>query len=174
MTPFEVLGISKNATAAEIRQAYRQMARRWHPDRFADGPERLWAEQKMIEINVAYEQALSDNATRIDAINETTPESEQLSDIKKLMEVGQLSAARQALMRVAFRNAEWNYLFGAVLLRLGEYEKAVLYFGIASRQRPQNSQYRAAYLSAEAIRDRKKSPPLLRRMAQQLGRSRSR
>ena len=65
-----------------------------------------------------------------------------------------VSAARQALMRVATRSAEWNYLFGAVLFRLGEVEKAVLYFGIATRQQPGNSQYQTAYESAEAMRAR--------------------
>ncbi|NLF58568.1 MAG: hypothetical protein GX580_13120, partial [Candidatus Hydrogenedens sp.] len=55
------------------------------------------------------------------------------------------------------RNAEWNYLFGAVLLRQGETDKAVLYFGIAARQKPACAQYRTAFISAEAIRDRKRS-----------------
>ena len=54
---FELLGISRGSSVDEIRKAYRQMARRWHPDRFAPGPERLWAEQKMIDINAAYTQA---------------------------------------------------------------------------------------------------------------------
>ncbi len=57
-------------------------------------------------------------------------------------------------MRVASRSAEWNYLFGAVLFRLGEIEKAVLYFGIATRQQPGNPQYQTAYESAEALRSR--------------------
>lgn len=160
---FEVLGIQKDATEIEIRRAHRALARRWHPDRFQEGPERLWAESKMIGINLAYEDALRQcrqNEGRRDA---TTPESDQLEDVRKLLGLGQLSAARQALMRVATRSAEWNYLFGAVLLRLGEVEKAVLYFGIASRQRPGNAQYESAYLGAEAIRDRNRQRPKLGR-----------
>lgn len=171
MNPFEVLGIPKTAAADTIRQAYLQMVRRWHPDRFAEGPERMWAEQKMTEINVAYEQALNYSASRSNVLSETGPEKEQLDDVRQLMAAGQLVAARHALMRVSFRSAEWNYLFGAVLLRLGEYEKAVLYFGIASRQCPKNNQYRTAYLSAEAMRNRHKKPaPLVRRMARHLAR----
>lgn len=150
---FEVLGVSRSASAQDVRHAYRELARRWHPDRFVEGPERLWAESKMIQINLAYEEALGQCASK-GKLDQVSPESEQLEDVRKLLGLGQLSAARQALMRVATRSAEWNYLFGAVLFRLGEVEKAVLYFGIATRQQPGNSQYQTAYESAEAMRAR--------------------
>jgi curved DNA-binding protein CbpA len=156
---FDVLGIARGASVVDVRRAYRELARRWHPDRFADGPERLWAESKMININLAYEEALGQCAShgRLDQIS---PETEQLEDVRKLLGLGQLSAARQALMRVATRSAEWNYLFGAVLFRLGEMEKAVLYFGIAARQQPANAQYQTAYESAEALRSKNRRPHL--------------
>lgn len=161
-TSYEILGIPKSADENEIRKAYRDMARRWHPDRFPEGPERLWAEQKMTSINIAYHEAMQACASSIDL--SAVSESDQFSDVRQLLEAGQVTAARQALMRISSRDAEWNYLFGATLLRLGEYEKAVLYFGIAARQKPQNPQYRAAYMSAEAIRDRKRSRPFLSRV----------
>ncbi|MBQ4085829.1 MAG: DnaJ domain-containing protein [Clostridia bacterium] len=160
--PYSVLGLKKGASEEEVRTAYRQMARRWHPDRFPAGPERMWAEKKMAEINEAHTAIVSGEAGRLSA----TPasESEQLKDVRRLMEIGQNNAARQALMRVESRSPEWNYLFGAVLLRLGEYDKAVLYFGIAMRQRPDNTQYRTAFASAEAVRNRHRAAPLYKRL----------
>lgn len=159
---FDVLGIARGASAPDVRRAYRELARRWHPDRFAEGPERLWAESKMIQINLAYEEALSQCAS-CGKLDQISPENEQLEDVRKLLGLGQLSAARQALMRVATRSAEWNYLFGAVLFRLGEVEKAVLYFGIAARQQPGNAQYQTAYESAEALRTKNRRSRFFRR-----------
>lgn len=151
-TAYEVLGVTKDATERQIRTAHRELARRWHPDRFPDGPDRLWAESKMVQINIAYEDALACCA-RSSTIDEITPECDQFSDVRRLMDLNQLPAARQALMRIASRTAEWNYLFGAVLFRLGELEKAKLYFGIAAKQRPDDIQYSTAYMSALTIQD---------------------
>lgn len=139
---YEVLGVKIHAPEAEVREAYRALARRWHPDRFPEGPERLWAEQKMIEINRAYKEAMQSSRAM------TKPAEGQLCDVRHLVEMGQLTAARQALMRIAQRTAEWNYLFGDVLYRMGEYKKAALYLGVAVHQSPDNPTYRSAYAAA--------------------------
>ena len=56
------------------------------------------------------------------------------------------------------------YLFGALLQRLGDYEKAVLYFGIATRKKPQNMQYRTALQSAEVICSRRRGKEILEKI----------
>ena len=57
---FKTLGVSKSASAKEIKAAYRKLARKYHPD---VNPGDLGAEQKFKEINEAYD-TLSDDETR--------------------------------------------------------------------------------------------------------------
>ena len=58
---YEVLGIGKNATADEIKLAYRKAAMKWHPDRWVEGTdaEKKTAEEKFKEASEAY-SVLSD------------------------------------------------------------------------------------------------------------------
>ena len=58
---YDILGISKNASSAEIKRAYRKQALEWHPDRHKDDKEA--AEKRFKEINEAY-QVLSDSEKR--------------------------------------------------------------------------------------------------------------
>jgi len=57
---YEMLGVARNATDAEIKRAFRDLARRYHPDSNPDDPE---AEERFKEISVAYE-VLSDPERR--------------------------------------------------------------------------------------------------------------
>src|SRR5437660_341632 len=50
-----VLGVGAGASAAEVKAAYRRLAREWHPDRQSDLRRRKQAEEKLREINRAYE-----------------------------------------------------------------------------------------------------------------------
>ena len=141
-----VLGVTEDSTPEEIHKAYKELARKWHPDRFAEGPEKIWAEQKMIEINCAYNACISRCAPIL-------PEQEncQYGDVQLLIEAGQLTRARKLLRSMNNRDAEWNYYFGKLLFALHDYEKAVLFFRIAARQSPENNTYALALSNTEAM-----------------------
>ncbi len=57
---YEILGVSKNATADEIKKAYRTLAFKYHPDRNQGNAE---AEEKFKQISAAYD-VLGDEAKR--------------------------------------------------------------------------------------------------------------
>lgn len=62
---YEVLGVAKNATADEIKKAYRKKAIQFHPDKYSDKPEseQKAAEEKFKEAAEAYD-VLSDDKKR--------------------------------------------------------------------------------------------------------------
>lgn len=65
---YEVLGLRRGASVSEVKDAYRKMARTWHPDRYSDPVKKKEAERKMKNINRAYDVL-------------TDPEKKQLYDM---------------------------------------------------------------------------------------------
>ena len=53
--PYSVLGVSQSASDDEIKKAYRELARKYHPDNYQNNPLADLAEEKMKEINEAYD-----------------------------------------------------------------------------------------------------------------------
>ena len=61
----ETLGLRPGATRDELKTAYRDMAKVWHPDRFAHDPRlQSMAQEKLKEINEAYKQLTSPRPPR--------------------------------------------------------------------------------------------------------------
>ena len=148
MNPYELLQVPITATRNEIRAAYRNLARRWHPDRFMAGPERDWANEKMAQINSAYRACLSGIAAPEIAKN---AENEALLKVQQLIDDGNYMSARKMLMGFSTRCAEWNYLFGAVLMRTREIDKALIYLSVAAHQNPESVKYARALNEARRL-----------------------
>lgn len=62
---YELLGVRPGVSVQELKAAYRDLAKVWHPDRFTHDPRlQQKAEEKLKEINDAYEQLLSGKTPR--------------------------------------------------------------------------------------------------------------
>lgn len=58
--PYQVLGVSRNASDDEIKKAYRNLSRKYHPDANVNNPNKAQAEEKFKEIQQAYDQIMKE------------------------------------------------------------------------------------------------------------------
>jgi len=56
--PYQVLGVSRNASDEEIKKAYRQLSRKYHPDANVNNPNKEEAEAKFKDVQQAYQQIM--------------------------------------------------------------------------------------------------------------------
>ena len=57
--PYQVLGVSSDASEEEIKKAYRKLSRMYHPDANINNPNKAQAEEKFKEIQQAYQQMMN-------------------------------------------------------------------------------------------------------------------
>lgn len=58
--PYQVLGVSPSASDEEIKKAYRNLSRKYHPDANINNPNRAQAEEKFKEVQQAYDQIMKE------------------------------------------------------------------------------------------------------------------
>ncbi|MDR0404258.1 MAG: J domain-containing protein [Oscillospiraceae bacterium] len=150
--PYEVLGISKNASADEIRSAYRELAKKYHPDNYSDNPLSDLASEKMREINEAYEFIMNQKKQGDDGGYQSQQRSWRQSgaaahsdfpNIRELILKGRLSTAQQMLNAVpeSSKNAEWFFLRGVIMCREGWLDQGFTDIQRAHNMDPSNSEY---------------------------------
>lgn len=149
--PYEVLEISPNATDEEVKAAYRKMAKKYHPDNYANSPLADLAEQKMKEINEAYDTILEqrkngNNANNTNSYYNSSSYS-SFANIRSYISMGRITEADAMLEQVPLsnRNAEWYYLKGIVFNRQGRNAQAYSYFQEATKMDPSNQEFRQAF-----------------------------
>ena len=149
INPFETLGIKPTATAEEVRRAYHQMAKKYHPDKFQDPEQQKQAQSKMTAVNLAYEEAM-----RLASARASSPYMQEITcddAIKlsaKMLKLGHVENALRELMRSTTRNAAWFHQQGLVLMEMEQYESAHQSFREAVRRDPYNNIYRRGALAA--------------------------
>lgn len=149
--PYSVLGLRPGASKEEIKEAYRELAKKYHPDKYKDNPLSELAEEKMRKINVAYDTITKDldnnrsNSSYSNAGSYSGEHSTSFMQVRQLINMGRMDEAERILQGMSARNAEWNFLMGMVCMRKGWYEKALEYLQNATNMDPNNMEYRRAY-----------------------------
>lgn len=151
-----MLGVSPNASDDEIKKAYRDLARKYHPDNYAGNDLADLAAEKMKEINEAYDVIKSQRDGRKNSSGQSTYSSTDYSggyshsadyaEIRRLINSGQFMDAKLLLdaVHIGNRNAEWHYLMGCVMLHSQYYNEALRHFERACYLDPNNEEYRRA------------------------------
>lgn len=169
--PYKILGVSESASDEEIKNAYRELAKKYHPDNYADSPLADVANKKMQELNEAFDQVM--NARRMSAAGQQAAQQTQyqntgyyrqetqsytqgsydhaesnsgMADIRRMIQTNRLVEAEELLNGIptANRDAEWYFLKGSVYFSRGWLDDALNHFNTACRLNPNNPEYRAA------------------------------
>ncbi len=69
--PYEVLGVRRDATMEEIKARYKELARKYHPDKYGGNELADLAQEKMKEINEAYDAIFRERENRNDGHNDS-------------------------------------------------------------------------------------------------------
>lgn len=144
--PYKILGVSPSASDDEIKEAYRKLTQKYHPDRFTENDvmEEL-ANEKMTEINTAYDEIM--NMRRQSGnYGQYGGYGNSFIEIRRMIESGNYTQADNMLESNRQDNsAEWNFLKGTVCLSRGWMNDAYTYFEKAVRLEPSNGEYNAAF-----------------------------
>ena len=158
--PYSVLGVSPSASDEEVKKAYRELARKYHPDNYQNNPLADLAEEKMKEINEAYDAITrmrsggSSGGYQSQSAQQGGYQRQQYSgaagslynQVRQAINMGDMARAEQLLRSAPAQDAEWHFLTGSIAYRKGWLDEATQHFQVACNMDPANGEYRQALM----------------------------
>jgi len=156
--PFATLKLTPGAGEEEIRAAYRSLVKVCHPDTVQDPEAKKQAQERMVQLNLAYEEALRLAAPHPSAsLMEEVPLSDALQTASRMLARGNPESALRQLLRAEEKDARWYAMQGRILFAMEQYETAHQSYREAVRLEPENNTYRAGALDAAVAMKKQKT-----------------
>ncbi len=153
MDPYSVLGVQPDADEETIKRAYKELVKKYHPDKYVNNPLADLAAEKMKEINKAYDAIMNKNKNASGGSGYTDGYSggysaagsadASFAAVRMMIDSGRYGEAEKMLASLP-QNAEWYYLSGVMYMRRGWTAKGMEYLNRAVSMDPNNMEYRSA------------------------------
>lgn len=157
--PYSVLGVNRSASDREIKKAYRNLSRKYHPDSFANSPaaEAEAASEKFKQIQEAYNQIVNERsggtsggygygtAGGYGAGQSYSEEDQHLMAAMNYIRARRYNEAINVLNGIGNRSGRWYYLSSVANMGLGNNVAAEDYAKKAVEMEPDNMEFRQYY-----------------------------
>ena len=147
MNPYEVLGVSRNASIDEIKKAYKELSRKYHPDSYVGNPLSSLAEEKFKQVQEAYDAIMKEKngdynyAGNYNNNGYSNSESGEMAEVYNLLGRRAYSQALSLLDSMPNRNAKWYYYSAIAQVGLGNNLRGMEYARMAVSMEPNNIEY---------------------------------
>jgi len=169
LDPYKVLGVKPGDDPETIKKAYRELAKKYHPDKYRNTNQYEWAMEKMKEINAAYDMLTGKNqgsgqqgygpgaggfgggfggfggGFHGGSSGYTGSAQGLYNTIRQLLSQRRTDEAEAMLLNIQERPAEWYYLMGVVYNQKNWHSQARQFFQTAVQMDPNNYEYNQAY-----------------------------
>lgn len=152
--PYEVLGISPSATDDEVKRAYREMSRKYHPDSYVNNPLSDLAEEKFKEVQEAYDQIMKQRENggyqggfsgqqsgSYSYSSNSGDATVQMQAAANYINARHYREALNVLNNISNRNAQWYYYSAAANYGMGNNIVAMQHAQQAAAMEPNNPEY---------------------------------
>lgn len=168
MDPYQVLGVSRDASDDEVKKAYRNLSRKYHPDANINNPNKAQAEEMFKKVQAAYDQIMkerqygghgtagsqygpgsshyggySDGFGGFGGFGASDREEEpRMQAARNFINSGHYQEACNVLNSIQERNARWYYYSAIANSGIGNQINALEYARKAVQMEPGNAEYR--------------------------------
>ena len=164
-SPYDILGIPTNASEEEIKKAYRNLSRKYHPDANVNNPNKEQAEERFKEVQQAYQAIMDEREGKTNGYGGfggfggfsgfggeqrtssygDSKEDSYLNAAMNYIRGGDYSSALRVLSDIDNRTGRWYYISAIANQGVGNQATALEHIQIAMRMEPNNMEYQQFY-----------------------------